>query len=175
MKRVDDLALPRLVDDAGAGQARQQRQRQVLAHRHVGDDALDLAVLGAEADAGAIASAGSREVDRRCRRSGSSPPSRPVGAEDGARRLGAAGAEQPGQPDDLAGAHREADVAHPTADCEMLGLEQLAADACAWLVEARWRPGAAPCARSRPSMAATSSSLVMSRHRPRRRPCGRRA
>src|SRR4051794_25902722 len=49
---VDDLALPRLVDDAGLGEAGQEGEGQVLAHRHLGDDTLDLAVLGGEADPG---------------------------------------------------------------------------------------------------------------------------
>src|SRR3954453_1749675 len=49
---VDDLALPRLVDDAGLGEAGQEGEGQVLAHRHLGDDTLDLAVLRDETDAG---------------------------------------------------------------------------------------------------------------------------
>ena len=90
MKRSTISRCLRLVDHAGAGQVRQQRQRQVLAHRHVGDDALDLAVLGAEAHAGGDRGA---PASRNAR---SRPPKRiaaavrPVGGEDRARRLGAA-------------------------------------------------------------------------------------
>ena len=88
-------------------QVRQQRQREVLAHRHVGDDALDLAVLGAEARC----RPGWRprgEANRACSPSdgGCSPRSGRSAPNNGARRLRAARAEQPGEPDDLAPAQR---------------------------------------------------------------------
>ena len=48
---LDDLLLLGAVDNAGLLQARQDGKRQVLAHAHLGNDALDLAVLRDEADA----------------------------------------------------------------------------------------------------------------------------
>ena len=48
---VDDFALARLIDDSHARQARQDAERHVFAHRHVGNDAVRLAVLAAIADA----------------------------------------------------------------------------------------------------------------------------
>ena len=129
---VDDLALPGLVDDAGARQLRQQRQRQVLAHRHVGDDALDLAVLGAEADAGGdappTASRSARSLPPNADRAavGRSAPkiARAISVRPEPSR--------PGEPDDLAGAHLDRHVAHLPADLEMVGLQQLAADRVRW-------------------------------------------
>ena len=73
------------------------------------------------------------------------------------------GAEQARQPDDLAGMHLDRHVAHPPADLEMVGPQQLAADRVGVAVKAV-APSARTSARSRPSMAATSCSLVMSRH-----------
>ena len=107
---VDDRALARLVDDAGAGESRQQRERDVLAHRHVGNDALDLAILGAEADA-------ERDrVGRLAGRSGLAHQSNGagvgrIGAENGARDFGPARSQQAGEPDDLSGAHLDARIA----------------------------------------------------------------
>ena len=48
---LDHRALLRGVDDAGPGELRQQRQRQIFGDRHVGNDAFELAVLGGESDA----------------------------------------------------------------------------------------------------------------------------
>ena len=119
---VDDRALARLVDDAHVRQARQDPERQVLAHRHVWDDPVGLAVLAAVADA---------ERDRLgwlARRNGAaaqfdlSGVGR-IGAEDRARDFGAAGAEQARETDDLAVAHLDAGVAHFASDLKPFGRE----------------------------------------------------
>ena len=52
MKRSTISRCLRLVDDAVAADARQQRQRHVLGDAEVGNDALELAVLGDEAETG---------------------------------------------------------------------------------------------------------------------------
>src|SRR5918995_6483591 len=49
---VDDLAAPRLVDDAAAGEMGHQRQGHVLAHREARDDPLELAVPRQEREPG---------------------------------------------------------------------------------------------------------------------------
>ena len=51
------------------------------------------------------------------------PGGRAARAVDGLEDLGAAGADQPGEPDDLAGAHRERDVLEDAAKAEPLDLE----------------------------------------------------
>ena len=55
-----------------------------------------------------------------------------VRAEDHARRLGAAGAEQAGEADDLARAHLERDVAHASAAPRPLRVEQRDAPAASF-------------------------------------------
>ena len=47
-----DVALPRLIDDARAGQFGHHRRHHVFGHRHVRHDAFDLAVFGSKADPG---------------------------------------------------------------------------------------------------------------------------
>ena len=98
-----------------------------------------------------------------------------VGPEHRARGLGAAGAEQAREADDLARAHLEADVAHPAADLQVLDVEQLAADLMRLEAEGSRRRAAGRSARSRPSMAAHEVQPVDLLHRRDRRPCGRRA
>ena len=68
-----------------------------------------------------MASRGERIVDRLAVDEDAAGIER-IGAEDGARRFGAAGADQPGKPKNLAAADREGDV-----------------------LDARWRAGRAPC------------------------------
>ena len=85
---------------------RLQRQHDVLAHGQLGDDAVGLAVLRAEAEAVAHA------VARRLQPHGHAVDARlpaigALGAEHQPRRLGAARAEQPGEADDLAMAQLE--------------------------------------------------------------------
>ena len=114
-----------------------ERHGDVLAHGETGDEALLLAVLGDEPDAGEDGAA--RRIARR---------HQPVldpdlalidveVAEDGAGELGAAGADEAGDADDLAAADREGDVAEQAALAEMADLEDR-------------RAGFRRCARGRP-------------------------
>ena len=78
-----------------ARQARQQREGQVLAHRELRHDAVDLPVLGAEADAGARWRPGLGEVGDAPRPDAQRAAGRRLEAEQRARRrLGAPRAEQ---------------------------------------------------------------------------------
>ena len=83
------------------------RHEQVLAHRHVEHEALRLPVGGHQAEARRIACAGRGarlapvDLDRAAR--GSSPKTR-------LQELAAPGADEPGEPDDLAGTDVELDV-----------------------------------------------------------------
>ena len=95
--------------DAEAAQPVEERERQVLADGQTEDQRLQLAIFRHQPDA---------EPDRVARRADADRLAVDedlaavvlVGAEDGARDLGAARADQPGQPDDLAGADAERDV-----------------------------------------------------------------
>ena len=97
---VDDFALARFVDDSHARQARQDAERHVFAHRHVGNDPVGLAVLAAIADA---------ERDRLGRLARRDVPAAQadrsrvgrIGAENRPRDFGPAGAEQAREADDL--------------------------------------------------------------------------
>ena len=123
---VDDLALALLVDHARLDEARQDGEREILAHRHVRHDAVGLAVLAA------IAQPAGNSVRRLLQRDRLAvEPDRPgvggIGAEDRARGLRAAGAEQAGEADDLALAHLDPRVAHAPADLEALRRQHLRA------------------------------------------------
>ena len=103
------------VDEDAAGDAAQRRHRDVLADGHRPDQALQAAVLGHVGDAEVAGLArrgdGDRaavELDRAGGRRGD--------AEDRQRELGAAGADEAGEAEDLAAAELEGDVAHPVAE-----------------------------------------------------------
>ena len=129
---------PPLASDA------EPRQRRVARDREVHHEALLAAVLGHEADAGA---------HRRRRLAGRQAPAvdldvagvRAVDAEDRARDLAAARADEPGERDDLARPHVEADVEEHALAREPVHAQHGRAD--------RRRPasGTARSARARPS------------------------
>ena len=107
---VGDAALGRRPDEQAREEARQDRQRHVLGDREVEDQALLVAVLGEVGDPGVHRRRRAREVDRL--------PAEPdlagvalVDPEQDPGDLGPAGADEPGEADDLAGPDREADVA----------------------------------------------------------------
>src|SRR5829696_6090427 len=121
-KPLDELVLGLLRDEPHPGEARHGRGDYVLPDREAGDDALGPAVLGQKRDAG---------LDRRRRRTGldalaghrHSPRIEGLGAEDRLGRLAAAGAEETGEADDLAGAHVEGDAVEDVAAGQALYLE----------------------------------------------------
>ena len=103
-----DLGIPR--NQAAACVGAQVRQRDVLRDREVEQQAGALAVLGHEKDAGVDRIGGGREMHRLAVERDATRH-RPVDAEQGAGEFGAAGADQAGQSEDLAGAEVEVDLA----------------------------------------------------------------
>ncbi len=99
-------------------------------HRQLRHDALGLAVLAQEADAGA--DGGSRATRRAALAlDADRPAARRIDAEDGARRLGAAGPEQPRQAHDLAPPDDEVEPAQPAIGGDALSFDQHLAGASA--------------------------------------------
>ena len=76
--------------------------------REIQQQAALLAVLGDEVEAAVDGAARLGDLDRVAEQDDFAADG-PVDAEDGARELGAAGADQAGQPEDLAGAEGEVD------------------------------------------------------------------
>src|SRR5918992_1616478 len=122
-----DLALTPAIDEPEAREPPQERQRGVVLDRHLEHEALVLAVLGNEGEAGL----------HRCARrpdphGGAVAPDlagvEPIDAEDRARHLGAPGADEAGQADDLAAPEGERDVAKDTLAREPADLERRLAD-----------------------------------------------
>src|SRR3954447_24983164 len=108
---VDDAALALAVDDPEPRDLVEVRERRVLADRQLEQQPEALAVLGQEPEAGAHRAArvagahdGAVDLDLAALHG--------VGAEDRPQELAAAGAEQAGDADDLAGAHLEVDGRH---------------------------------------------------------------
>ena len=170
MKPVDDLALLRLVDDAGARDSCGSSASVMFSRTDMlGHDALGLAVLGAEAHPGrgwrrpASAKRGVLAAEARsCRRPAGRPPNtaravsvRPEPSRPARPTISPARTSRPTR---RAPGGRPGDV----------GAQQLARRSRARAVRRRWRPRPGPSARSRPSMAATSCSLVDLGHRRRR-------
>ena len=81
---------------------------------------------------------------------------------------------RPGQPDDLAGMDLDRHVAHPPADLEMVGPEQLAADLVGVAVEGGGALGP-DRGEVAPEHGRDQLQLGHLGHRARRQPCGRRA
>ena len=98
------------VDEAEPGQRVPQRQRRVAGDREVHDEPLLAPVLGHEADAGVDGGLRIPRTQRSAEQLDAAPVVA-VDAEHGPRDLGAAGADESGEGDDLAGAHLEVDVA----------------------------------------------------------------
>src|SRR4029077_9532468 len=90
-------------------QARQRGERDVAGDRHLHDEPLLASILGDEADPRVHGTAG-RAPAHRAPVEGHAARVEAVDAEDRASDLAAAGADQPGQRDDLAGPHVERDV-----------------------------------------------------------------
>ena len=148
-----------------AGKLRQQRQRQVLAHRHVGDDALDLAVLGAEADARARWRRPARGTRPRLPSKLIVPPSARSAPKTARAVSVRPEPSSPASPTISPARTSRLDVAAPggrPARCS--AREQLAPIACAWPWKPS-RPRRRTVGRSRPSMAATSCELGHLGHR----------
>ena len=87
-----------------------RRHAEIGAHRERQEQRLLLAVFRHQADAVADGVLRGADVDLAGRRSRTRPLSNAVGAEYRAGRLGAAGADQPGDAQDLAAANFESDV-----------------------------------------------------------------
>ena len=120
---VDDraLAAPRRRRPCATSRGR-MRERDVLAHRHVGNDAVRLAVLGAIADAERDRLGGLARRDRPGPSAESTPASGGSAPKIARAVFGPARAEQAGEADDLAGAHLEPHVAAPCCPiCRALG------------------------------------------------------
>ena len=134
-----DLALPCRVHEEPREEPRQDRQGHVLGDREIEDEALLVAVLGQVGDAGVHRGRRAGEADRR--------PVQPdlagvalVDAEQDPRDLRPAGADEPGQPDDLAVSDVERHVAEHAFAGQALDLEEDLADRRLDLREQRHAP-----------------------------------
>ena len=134
-----DLALPRRVHEEPREEARQDRQRHVLGDREIEDEALLVAVLGQVGDARVHRGRWAGEAD--------GPAVQPdlaaialVDAEQDPGDLRPAGADEPGQPDDLAVPDVEGDVAEDAGPGQALDLEEDLADRRLDLGEERHAP-----------------------------------
>src|SRR5690606_28414829 len=122
------LALQRgPVDEPAARLAAHDRQPDVVLDGGAEDEALDLAVLGDQAetglDGGVDVAPGQRATLERDRAGLVG-----VGPEDGPEHLGAAGTDEAGDADHLPGPDGERDVLEPTGRGEVLDAQQLLAD-----------------------------------------------
>ena len=102
-------ALRAAVEEADPGEPAQRRDRDVAVDRLVEQQPLALALLGAQPDAGRDRG-GHRAAAQLLAVDGDGAGGGPAGAVDGLEDLGAAGADQPGEADDLAGVHGEVDA-----------------------------------------------------------------
>ena len=157
-----------LGDQADAGQPGQRGQRDVLAYRQPRHDALGLAVLGQQADAGPDRGRRSSRVRTGAPATVTRPRVQRQRAGDGLGGLATAGAEQPAEADDLAGADRRA-----TTPCSWWPRVRLrrrcstrlaAAASCAPVNLVTPSPRTSPI--SRPSISETSRSRSRSGERP---------
>ena len=106
---LGDAPLVGADEQTAAGQSRQDRERDVVLDRERGDDALGLAVLGDEGDAGRDGGAGGAAPDLPALHRDRARIER-LRAEDGLGRGRAPGAQEARQADDLAAVHRDIDV-----------------------------------------------------------------
>lgn len=111
---AEGRSLPRPVNPSGWCEVAKVGQTEVVEHAPAEYEPLRLAVLGQEADAGLDGVAGAADRER--------PPIEfqgaavgLVGSEQQPGRLGAARSDQPREPEDLAPADREGDVANRVA------------------------------------------------------------
>ena len=116
-KSSTSCSLGRLVDEEAP--ARSRSSDAMLRLMRIGErqeQRLLLAVLGHQADA--VADGVPRRADRTSLAVDDDAAGiERIGAEDRARHLGAAGADQPGDAEDLAAAHFEADTSSSTVAC----------------------------------------------------------
>ena len=132
----------------------EHRRGDVVDDVHAEEEAGRLAVLRHHADAGALAVPGARRSRSACRRCGSCPPSPARAPKIALAELAAARADQPGEADDLAGAHRDRRRPHAGRRRDVLGLEHDLAGA------ARRRSRAQDAPRGRPSAGSARRSMV---------------
>ena len=164
MNRSTISRCARLVDHAGSASVAAARQRQILAHRHFRHDALDLAILGAEADA-ARDRLGSAARGLLACPSGGSSRHRRGSAPKMARAISVRPEpSNPARPTIWPARTFDARVAHAAADLQSLDAQHFARRAAA--VRRKPVSALATAARSRPSIAATSCSLSTSAMRP---------
>ena len=151
MYLLDDLVLPPARDRARPAARGLERQDDVLAHGEVGDDALRLAVLGAEGEARADRARGVSKSGPPCRRW-----SRAAGRRG--RRRRAVGRSRSGRSPagrrgrDLARVDLRGRTARSPLAAERLGLEERRRSARAPLGRARGRSSSALASDSRPSI-----------------------
>jgi hypothetical protein len=118
------LALAPAAHHAGAGQARQRRQRQVLGHGAPEHQAVAFAVLGHEADPGANRVGGAADDERSPLEQHATRLGR-IRPEHDAGELGASRPEQAGNTENLAAVQSEADVAEPIPPRDALDPQDL--------------------------------------------------
>ncbi len=114
----NDLSLCRLVQHAAAAQARQDRERDVVGHAHLGNDAVALAVLGAEANSrrdGVGSTLGSIVPPLQVHGAGLARGS----TEQDLGSLGTSGSQQAGQADDFSSPHIQAHLADGAAGAQL--------------------------------------------------------
>ena len=121
-----------------ARQPAQDGQRGVLRDAADEHEALALAVLRSEADARADGVAGLRDADRPAPAMTTAPGRPGSSPKMHLGQLGAAGADEPGEADHLAGAELEGHAAVPVA-ADVLDLEHAASGAAAVALEHRRR------------------------------------
>ena len=112
-QRRHQPALRPAIEEAQARDLLRHAQGDVVAHAAQQQQRFLLAVLGHQADAGQDG-VGRRAQRKRPAEDADLAAAQPVHAEGGARELGPAGADQPAQPDDLAGAHAAASSRGPS-------------------------------------------------------------
>ena len=117
-----DLALGAFVEEPALGESRHRRQGHVHEDRLVEHQALALALLGREADAG-VDGVDDRAAAQRLAGDLDGAGGGAARAVDGFEDLGPSGADQPGEPDHLAGADRERHVLEDAGESEALDLE----------------------------------------------------
>ena len=134
-----DPALGRGRDEEPGEQARQDRQRHVLGDREVQHQAFLVTVLRQVGDALVHGGRRGREVHELAAEAHLAAVA-VVDPEEDPGDLGAAGAHEPGEPEDLAGTHGEPDIAEDAHPGQAAHLEQDVADRVLHLGEQRHRP-----------------------------------